>query len=122
MLPELPASPFRTCTGQNGGVSATDPASPAVPGLSRAWRNASVGVIWALAVVLAIVIGTVSPAEQYASWLSLALAACVVGGLVAQLATQEKDGFVNRLAASVSGAFVILGVAGAVLAVVAAAR
>jgi hypothetical protein len=122
MLPELPASPFRTCTGPNGGVSATDPASPAVPGLSRAWRNASVGVIWALAVVLAIVIGTVSPAEQYASWLSLALAACVVGGLVAQLATQEKDGFVNRLAASVSGAFVILGVAGAVLAVVAAAR
>ena len=42
--------------------------------------------------------------------------------LGAQLATQEKDGFVDRLAASVVGAFVILGLAGAVLAVVAAVR
>jgi len=122
MLPELPGRPFLAHTGQNGGVSDIDPASPAVHGLSRVWRNVSVSAIWALALVLAIVIGTVSPTDQYASWLSLALGASVVGGLVAQLATQEKDGFVNRLAVSVSGAFVILGVAGAVLAVVAAAH
>ncbi len=42
--------------------------------------------------------------------------------MIAQLATQQKDGFVDRLAASVVGAFVILGIAAAVLAVVAAVR
>ncbi|MFF1573137.1 hypothetical protein ACFVWR_10335 [Leifsonia sp. NPDC058292] len=102
-------------------MSDTTPASPVGTGLSRGWRYLSVGAIWALALVLAVVIATVSAPEQYASWLSLALAACVVGGLCAQLATQQKEGFVNRLAASVSGAFVVLGVAGAVLGIVAAA-
>ncbi|MFF1878355.1 hypothetical protein [Leifsonia sp. NPDC058230] len=91
-------------------------------GLSRGARFLSVGSIWVLALVFSIVIGTISPSGQYASWLSLALAACVVASMCAQLATQQKDGFVNRLAASVSGAFVILGIAGAVLAIVAAAR
>jgi hypothetical protein len=104
----------------------SEPADPAgaapKPGLSRPARFASVGSIWALALVLAVVIGTVSVTAQYGSWLSLALAVCVVVSMCAQLATQQKDGFVNRLAASVTGAFVILGVAGGILALVAAAH
>jgi hypothetical protein len=100
---------------------ATIPSEPGT-GLSRGARYLSVGSIWLLALVLAVVIGTVSVSEQYASWISLALAACVVASMCAQLGTQEKEGFVNRLAASVAGAFVILGLAGGVLAIVAAAR
>ncbi|WP_223691596.1 hypothetical protein [Leifsonia poae] len=92
------------------------------PGLSRAARYGSVAAIWVLALVLAIVIAAVSERAQDASWISLALAACVIVGLIAQLATQRKEGFVNRLAASVSGAFVILGVTAGILALVAAAR
>ncbi|WP_431277978.1 hypothetical protein [Leifsonia poae] len=100
---------------------ATTPPEP-VTGLSRGARYLSVGSIWLLALVFAVLIGTVSPSDQYASWISLGLAASVVASMCAQLGTQQKEGFVNRLAASVSGAFVILGVAGAVLAIVAAAR
>jgi hypothetical protein len=126
MLPEMhytlspPFSPV--LWGQNGGVTETTPASGDQPRLSRGARFGSVGAIWLLALVFAVVIAVVSEKEQYATWLSLALAGCVLGALVAQLATQQKDGFVDRLAASVGGAFVVLGVTGAILALVAAAQ
>ena len=109
-----------------GSPTPSEPAGAAgaapEPGLSRAARFVSVGSIWALAVVLAVVIGTVSVAAQHGSWLSLALAVCVIVSMCAQLATQQKEGFVDRLAASVTGAFVILGVAGGILALAAAAH
>jgi len=78
----------------------------------------SVGSIWVVAVVLGILIGVLSRPAGYASWLSLALAVCALLGFVAQLATQQKDGFVNRLAATLTGSFVILGVIGGILALV----
>jgi hypothetical protein len=90
--------------------------------LTPSLRWTSILVVWGAAVVFAVVIGVVSEAHAYASWLALALGGCVVGAMIAQLATQEKEGFVDRLAASVVGAFVILGIAGAVLAVVAAVQ
>lgn len=93
-----------------------------VVGLSKGARYGSVGAVWALALIFALLIGVISPADKYASWLSLALAGCVLLGLVAQLATQQKDGFVNRLAATVTGSFVILGVVGAILGIVAASQ
>ena len=126
MLPEMqyrpspPAPPVRW--GQNGGVTETTPAPGDQPRLSRGARFGSVGAIWVLALVFAVVIAVVSEKEQYATWLSLALAGCVLGALVAQLATQQKEGFVDRLAASVTGAFVVLGVTGGILALVAAAQ
>jgi hypothetical protein len=52
----------------------------------------------------------------------LGLAACVIASMCAQLVTQQKHGFVNRLAASVVGAFVILALTGGILAIVAASR
>ena len=106
---------MRTGRGQNRTVSESENLTPSL-------RWTSIVAVWAAAVVFAVVIGVVSDPHAYASWLALALAGCVVGALGAQLATQEKDGFVDRLAASLVGAFVILGIAGAVLAVVAAVR
>jgi hypothetical protein len=126
MLPEMhsPLSPPVSLAlwGQNGGVTETTPAPGDQPRLSRGARFGSVGAIWLLALVFAVVISVVSEKEQYATWLSLALAACVLGALIAQLATQQKEGFVDRLAASVAGAFVVLGVTGAILALVAATQ
>ncbi|MGJ4844443.1 MULTISPECIES: hypothetical protein [unclassified Leifsonia] len=90
--------------------------------LSKRARYGSIGAVWALALVSSVLIAIISPPDRYASWLSLALAGCVLLGLVAQLATQQKDGFVNRLAATVTGSFVILGVVGAILGIVAAAQ
>ena len=90
--------------------------------LPQSLRWTSILAVWGAAVVFAVVIGVVSEPHAYASWLALALAGCVIGALGAQLATQKKEGFVDRLAASVVGAFVILGIGGAVLAVVSAVR
>lgn len=105
------------CTGrgQNRTVSESENLPPSL-------RWTSILSVWAAAVVFAVVIGVVCDPHAYASWLALALAGCVTGALAAQIATQQREGFVDRLAASVVGAFVILGLAGAVLAVVAAVR
>ena len=107
--------PLRAVRGQNRSVSESENLPPSL-------RWTSILTIWGAAVVFAVVIGVVSDPHAYASWLALALAGCVIGALIAQLATQQKEGFVDRLAASVVGAFVILGLAGAVLALVAAVR
>ena len=85
-------------------------------------RYGSIGAVWLAAAVFAVLIGVLARPAVYATWISLALAFCVLIGLIAQLATQQKIGFVNRLAATVVGCFVILGIAGAVLGVVAATR
>ncbi|GAB3573110.1 hypothetical protein GCM10027406_01080 [Leifsonia lichenia] len=90
--------------------------------LSPGVRYGSIGAVWLLALVFAVLIAAISPVDRYASWLSLALAACVLLGLIAQLATQQKEGFVNRLAATVTGSFVILGIFGVVLGIVAATQ
>lgn len=90
-------------------------AAPLPPPLSRGARIASVVAVWAVALVLGVLIGAVSQPDQYAAWLSLALAVCVLLAFVAQLATQHKDGFVDRLAATLTGCFVVLGVTGAIL-------
>ncbi|GAA1439605.1 hypothetical protein [Leifsonia poae] len=103
-------------------MSETTPVSGDQPRLSRGARFGSIGAIWLLSLVFAVIIASVSHVDQYATWLSLALAACVLGALVAQLATQQKDGFVDRLAASVTGAFIVLGVTGGILAIVAASQ
>ena len=86
--------------------------------LPSSLRWTSIVAVWVAALVFAIVIGVVSAPHTYAAWLALALAGCIVGALFAQLATQEKQGFVDRPAASVVGAFVILAVAGGIIAIV----
>jgi hypothetical protein len=136
MLPEMRDAPFRSRCGagarQNGSVSDDIPethalgpaaaAGPAQPPLPR-WATAlSIGSVWAVALVLGILIGSLSRPAAYASWLSLALAVCALLSFVAQLATQQKDGFITRLAATTTGSFVILGIIGAILALVAGVR
>lgn len=100
-----------------GPAAAVEPPEP----MPRAALYGSVGSVWAVSIVLAVLIGVLSPHSAYASWLSLALGVSVLLAFAAQLATQRKDGFVNRLAATLTGSFVILGITGAVLAIVSAA-
>ena len=74
--------------------------------------------MWFVALLAAIAIGIFSGPSEYADWLGLTLAGCTVLALCVQLATQEKRGFVNRLAASVVGAVGVLAIATAVLSLV----
>jgi len=93
-------------------------AGPVQPPLPRWATVVSIGSIWLVALVLGILIGALSRPAAYASWLSLALAVCALLGIVAQLSTQQKDGFVSRLAATFAGSFVVLGLIGGILALV----
>lgn len=82
--------------------------------LSRGAVAGSIGAVWAIALVLGVLIGMLSRPEEHASWLSLALGVCVIASFGAQLATRQKDGFVDRLAVTLTGCFVILGASGAI--------
>lgn len=95
-------------------------AGPVQPPLPRWATLTSVGAVWAVSLLLGILIGAVAHRAEYASWLSLVLGVSVLLGFVAQLATQQKDGFVDRLAVTFVGSFIILGLFGGVLALVSA--
>lgn len=106
------ATPEPATPGPLGPAAAVGQLPPPLP---RVVIVLSVGAVWLIALVLGILIGSLSASTEYASWLSLALGVCVLASFGAQLATQRKDGFVNRLAATLTGSFVILGVIGAIL-------
>lgn len=76
--------------------------------------------VWVLCLVAAITIGIASPAEQYLTWLPIALAAAVLVTFCIQLSTLTKEGFVNRVMASIGGAVLVIGLATAVLSILAA--
>ncbi|ANF31379.1 hypothetical protein A0130_06600 [Leifsonia xyli] len=99
-----------------GPAAAAGPVQPPLP----RWASVlSIGSVWVLALVLGILIGVLARPAAYASWLSLALAVCALLSFVAQLATQQKDGFITRLAATLAGSFVVLGLVGGILAILA---
>lgn len=89
--------------------------------LPRNRRLATVVPVWALSLLGAVLVGVLSPHKDYLIWLPIVLAACAFATFGIQLATRQKNGFVNRAMASVGGALLILMVATAVLAAVAAA-
>lgn len=110
-VPGVPAAASADPGPLGPAAAAAPPAAP----LPRAAVYGSVGAVWAIALVLGVLIGALSLPSHYASWLSLALGVCVIASFGAQLATQQKDGFVNRLAATLTGSLVILGLIGAIL-------
>ncbi len=85
-------------------------------------RDLEVGTVvpvWVLAVVAAVITGVVSPHDDYLIWLPIALAIAVFATFAIQLSTLTREGFVNRVMASVGGATLILGIATGVLALLA---
>lgn len=79
--------------------------------LPQATAKGTVSAVWAFALIASVLIAVFSHPDHDGAWLSLALGASVVLALIIQIATQEKRGFVSRLASSVSGALVILAIA-----------
>ena len=68
----------------------------------------AVVAVWALTLVGVVLIDVLTPSAQTLSWLALALPLAIVAGIVAQLAAAEQRGFFVRLAATVSGSFVLV--------------
>lgn len=64
--------------------------------------------MWVLAVVGAIIVAVVSVPEEYATWLAIVFAACVLVTFGIQLALARSDGFVTRAMSSIGGALIVL--------------
>ncbi|MBX3505908.1 MAG: hypothetical protein KF895_10555 [Parvibaculum sp.] len=75
--------------------------------------------VWVLTVVAAILVGILSKGDDYLIWLPIALAAAIITTFAVQLSTLTREGFVNRVMASVGGAVLILALATGVLALLA---
>lgn len=82
---------------------------------AMAWRSRSVPPVWVAALVGAVVVG-VFAGSAYLTWIPMVLALSMLLAFVIQLALQRKEGLVARLAASATGALVILAVATGVIA------
>ena len=78
--------------------------------------------VWALSLIGAVLIGLLAPTSTYLVWLPVALAVAVFVTFCIQLATLQKEGFVNRVMASIGGSLLILAIATAVLGAIAAAN
>jgi hypothetical protein len=74
------------------------------------WQGVSPYVVWAGAVVVAVVVGLVAR-EQYLTWLPIAFAGAIIVTFLLQLGIQRKEGFVQRVTLSVAGAAIVLAVA-----------
>ncbi len=80
------------------------------------WQWMSIVSVWVLTAAGAIVVGIVSPRDQYFTWIPIVLAGAIILTFCIQLAIQRKEGFVSRVMASIVMSVVILAVATGILA------
>lgn len=75
-------------------------------------RNAFVGVIvvWAVAFVATLAVGIFVPEEWRAQWLLVAFGVIVLLSFAVQLWYGRTQGFIFRVASSVAGALLLMGV------------
>ncbi|CAH0192864.1 MULTISPECIES: hypothetical protein [unclassified Microbacterium] len=78
-------------------------------------RNALGGVmiVWAVALVAAVVIGLAVPEEWRVTWLLIGFGGSILLSFAMQLWYGQTTGFIFRVAASTIGALVLLGVVSA---------
>ncbi len=77
-------------------------------------RNGYGGVlaVWITAAVLALAIGIIAPPEWRAAWMAVGLGASVIISFAVHLAGGRAMGFIQRIAASILGAMVVMGLIG----------
>lgn len=83
-----------------------------VPGLAPRDGLGGIVAVWAAAVVIAVAIGSFAPSDWRAAWMPVGLAGCVILAFVIQLTGGRAEGFLRRVAASVLGALVVMGLIG----------
>jgi hypothetical protein len=66
--------------------------------------------VWVLAALIGVGIGVFVPLDWRAPWLVVGLGACLIVAFAVQLGYGRSQGFTERVAASVLGALVVLGV------------
>lgn len=82
----------------------------ATPELAPRRTFGGVIAVWVFAAVLGVAIGVFVPEEWRAAWLTVGLGGCLVLAFAVQLWFGRSQGFTERVAASVLGALLVLGV------------
>ncbi|GAA2008508.1 hypothetical protein [Microbacterium ulmi] len=82
----------------------------ATPELAPRRTFAGVIVVWVVAALIAISVGAFVPPEWRAAWLATGLGGSVLLSFAVQLSYGRSQGFTERVAASVLGALVVMGV------------
>lgn len=87
------------------------------------WQTVSPFVVWAGALVAAVVIALAAGGQDLLTfgltWLPIAFAAVVIVTFLIQLGIQRKEGFVQRVTLSIGGAVVVLAAATGIFALLA---
>lgn len=73
---------------------------------------AGIAAVWGVGAVIAVVIGIFLPIDERGAWLGIGLGVCVSLAFVVQLVRGQAEGFLRRVALSVLGALVVMGVIG----------
>jgi hypothetical protein len=79
----------------------------------------SVVPVWLVAVIGAVAVAVLTDPEHYLVFLPVVLGVTTLMTFGIQLSIRRKEGYVNRVTASVTGAVVILGIATLILAPIA---
>lgn len=66
--------------------------------------------VWVIAALAGVAIGIFAPVGQRAGWVSIALAGCLLLSFAVQLGYARPRRFIARMAASIVGAFIVLGI------------
>lgn len=65
--------------------------------------------VWIVAAVVGVLIGIVAHPDMRAAWLAVGLGGCLILAFGVQLGAGRSQGFTQRVAASVLGAMIVLG-------------
>lgn len=81
-----------------------------VPELAPRRTIGGIVAVWVVAALIAIAVGLLSDAEGRGAWLGIGLGGCLIVAFAIQLWSGRSQGFTERVAASVLGAAVVIGV------------
>jgi uncharacterized membrane protein len=83
---------------------------------SVSWQWKSILVVWVLALAGVVVIAVTTGDGAATPWIGLTAAVCTITTLAIQIGTGRKEGYVDRVSASIVGTVILLAAANAVFA------
>lgn len=84
----------------------------ALPDLAPRSAVRSIAAAWVLAAAIALGIGIIVPFDAQAAWMAMGMGIVVIASFAIQLAHGRPTGFIERVAASVLGSMVVMGLIG----------
>ncbi len=91
------------------GAAVRENESVAVPELAPRRTVGGVIAVWVLAALIGIAVGAFATPDWRAAWLGVGLGGCLIAAFAIQLWSGRSQGFTERVAASMLGAAVVLG-------------